>query len=192
MYNKFQSIGSYMSSRHLLCVYHQGAYQIAQFGVFDGYPGVVAAEVIDFLNQDKSIIKKFKSNLKNCCFLTEQELNNQTVFKKNPTRTNTASNILSIITKNRDQPIYLKNSLYFAAESLYCEWLYVIDFDKNTFEIFKGFNEDPLHQDERFYNLTNSILAKKKQYPVKLAIAYGLENLPTLSDCLDYLNDDDE
>ncbi len=35
----------------------------------------------------------------------------------------------------------LQNSKSFASDSLFCEWAYVLDLDKKTLEIYKGFNK---------------------------------------------------
>lgn len=45
----------------------------------------------------------------------------------------------------------LHNSIDFASDSLFCEYAYVIDFDKNTFEVCKGFAATPLDPSERFF-----------------------------------------
>ena len=64
----------------------------------------------------------------------------------------TGGDILKLIMfKNKTK---LKNSLNFAADSFFCEWAYVIDLDKNTYEVYKGFNKEPLDESERFYFLT--------------------------------------
>lgn len=47
--------------------------------------------------------------------------------------------------------IGLVNSEEFAADSLFCEWAYVIDLDKNTFEVYQGFNKKPIDKTERFF-----------------------------------------
>jgi len=68
----------------------------------------------------------------------------------------TGGDILKLIMfKNKTK---LKNSLNFAADSLFCEWAYVIDLDKNTYEVYKGFNKEPLDESERFYLLQNIVL----------------------------------
>ena len=50
----------------------------------------------------------------------------------------------------------LQNTIDFAADSLFCEFVYVVDFDKNTYEIFEGFNKNFLDPNERFSFLINN------------------------------------
>jgi hypothetical protein len=64
----------------------------------------------------------------------------------------------------------------FVAESLWCEWAYVVDLDKKTFEVYKGFNETPLKKNERFYDLDKK---DSEFHPVKLVKKYKLNELPT-------------
>lgn len=98
----------------------------------------------------------------------------------------TGGDILELIMfKNKTK---LQNSLNFAADSLFCEWAYVIDLDKNTFEIYKGFNSIPLTNKDRFYFLmeeAEEIIKERKRlaridtyYPVKKIKEYDLNNLP--------------
>lgn len=70
------------------------------------------------------------------------------------------------------------DTLKFAANSLLCEWAYVVDFDRNTFEVFEGCNRDQLDDSERFKFLEGATVDKEYQ-PVKLAARFPLDNLPS-------------
>jgi hypothetical protein len=72
---------------------------------------------------------------------------------------------------------YSKPAIDFAAASLFCEYCYVIDLDKYTFEIYKGFNKSPLPQNERFAFLNDR--HNNEYYPVRHLSTYKLKSLPT-------------
>lgn len=84
-------------------------------------------------------------------------------------------------------PIKLFNKYDFAADSLFCEYAYVVDLDKNKFEVYQGFNHEPLTPKDRFYSLTDEKEIQKdsmhresreKYYPVKLLVSMNLKKLP--------------
>ena len=73
------------------------------------------------------------------------------------------------------EKMILKNSINFAKNSLYCEWAYVIDLDKDIFEVYKGSNLLNLSENERFFFLQDK---NEKYKPVKLIKSYDFKNLP--------------
>lgn len=100
--------------------------------------------------------------------------------------------ILSIVAE-AEPGILLRNRISFAAESLFCEWAYVVDFDKGTFEVFEGFNEAPVPEGERFHGATTDD-PSPGYYPVRLVKTYQLDALSTLDQFLADLEpqEDDE
>jgi hypothetical protein len=64
----------------------------------------------------------------------------------------------------------------FAADSLFCEWAYVIDLDKDVFEVYRGFNKRKLGKTHRFAFLEPK--ARKEYHPVCLLKSYRLGRLP--------------
>ena len=75
-----------------------------------------------------------------------------------------------------EKPLKLCDETVFVADSLFCEYAYVIDLDKNTFEIYTGFNKERLSENDRFFFLQEE---GKEYYPVKLLKSYSLSELPT-------------
>ena len=90
----------------------------------------------------------------------------------------TCSGIFQII-QNSNKELKLTNSLNFASNSLACEWAYVIDLDKNTFEVYKGYNKEVLAANERFYSVQEPYVGLNASfYPVKHIISFDLDDLP--------------
>lgn len=193
-----------MGTRNLTIVYSNGEYKVAQYGQWDGYPEGLGAQLLKYL---KGInINELKNAVNECTYLSKEdfdEINKKIdeARKDNPRflwqkfypelSRDTGGDILDLIMfKNKTN---LENSLNFAADSLFCEWAYVIDLDKNTYEVYKGFNEEPLNKSERFYFLTpiaekNYREDHKNYYPVKFVSKYNLANLPNEKDFLDNIN----
>lgn len=203
-----------MGTHNLTCVYMNGEYKVAQYGQWDGYPSGQGATILTFLRErfDRS---KFKDRA--CCTYEptqeqiidlyveagadRQRIENdglvdfdisQRFGKENPTLSrDTGSKILEMIQESEADKIPIRNGISFAADSLFCEWAYVIDLDKNTFEVFEGFNKEPLSDGDRFYEAACDDAADG-YYPVKLAHSFDLNDLPTLDEFLAICEPTDE
>jgi hypothetical protein len=185
-----------MGTRNLTCVYFNGEYKIAQYGQWDGYPSGQGLTALHFLkNAD---IVRFKQSLQNVSWITDGELKQRWLefghnideggvlvscqiaslfYRKYPELSrDTAAEILNIV-YDTVSPILLSNHILFAKDSLFCEWAYVVDLDKNTFEVYQGFNESPLGNEERFKPMEDD--TESDYYPVKCVATYSLDNLPT-------------
>lgn len=115
------------------------------------------------------------------------EVSNKFLKKYPELHRDSGSDILQLIYEGKAYE--LNNSFDFADNSGYCEWAYVIDLDKDTFEIFKGYVKEPLNENERFYNngAINANAIGTKYYPVKHIHTFDLNNLPSENEFLNIL-----
>lgn len=156
-----------MGTRNLTLVISDGQIKVAQYGQWDGYPSGQGATVLDFLRNLKNF-ELFKKRVNKCSFLTEEEINsiNQNLDDKEPfpaeLSRDTCAKILNIIYKSKEG-LKLVDNTEFAADSLFCEWAYVIDLDKRNLEVYRGFNNIPLDENERFAFLTAKSIAEYEQ-----------------------------
>lgn len=200
-----------MGTRNLTMVIYNNETKIAQYGQWDGYPSGQGSTVLTFLNEiskDEKAMNKFKSNLDRCKFIEnskrkEKEMENfmksigvtngwmngeqaAKYHKKYPylTRDNGADILNMIYNDDTDESLWLNNSEEFAGDSLFCEWAYIIDLDKNKFEVYEGFNTSPLTINDRFYNLSENGRdgLDQKYYPIRIIKSYDLDNLPEYPD----------
>lgn len=59
------------------------------------------------------------------------------------------------------------------------DWAYVIDFDRNTFEVYAGMNRAPVSESERFYDPSGA--DARGYYPLKEVAVFDLDDLPSTS-----------
>lgn len=164
-----------MGTRNLTCVVKDGEYRIAQYGQWDGYIGGVGRDLMEvlqsILKEEKMDVFVEKMNLTK--EVTEDELRAAILscggredenmglmmditasdnYEENfPSlhRNTSGGKLLEIVMESEDT-VLIKKDLEFAANSLFCEWCYVIDLDKKKLEVYRGFNKEPLSENERF------------------------------------------
>lgn len=201
-----------MGTRNLTLVVLNQQFLLAQYCQWDGYPEGQGITALTFA-RDRLDRDTFLSNLMACPKPSDEEIQGYytsvgadgsgwvtidvaSKFKaKWPTlNRDMGANVLEYIQTNGPSPIRLE--VNFAADSLFCEWAWLIDFDKNTFEAYKGFNTTPLPPDARFANLPITPKSDYKDaeqyYPVRLVRSWPLANLPTNKEFLASFKEDGE
>ena len=86
----------------------------------------------------------------------------------------TGPDVLNILI-HTEVPVELYLDVDFIANGLFCEWVYVVDLDSNTFEIYQGFQTHP--SENRFSSMFEGVI--DGYYPPKLVATYPLDDLPT-------------
>jgi hypothetical protein len=182
-----------MGTRNLTCVVLDGSFKIAQYGQWDGYPSGQGATCLAFLQElAPDRLETFKANLRALPELSHEEIKarwkscgaNDSGFvsfeiadkfkaKWPHLNRDCGAEILETVLHGKADGVELATS--FANDSLFCEWAYLIDLDKQTFEVYRGFNQSPLDQTERFYSETPD---KSGYYPVRMVKSYPLDALP--------------
>lgn len=189
-----------MGTRNLTMVISGGKTRVAQYGQWDGYPEGQGVKIYSFLKDVD--LDKFRNKLETTVFVDEekeQEIDrylkkigsengwmdmdqSEKYKKKYPLLSrDVCGDILKLLYESEDSINYVNNSEIFAADSLFCEWAYVVDMDNMKLEVYKGFNTEPLEPSERFYYLTEE-RDNEEYHPVKLLTSFDLTNLPSSVD----------
>ena len=178
-----------MGTRHVIAIVQNNEYKLAQYGQWDGYPSGQGVDILKFL-QDSNL-DRFAEKVAKCSFLNDEEIEavNAQAEKDNKMpehlSRDAGAKILQMIMDS--DGLKTHNCLDFVAQGLFCEWVYVVDLDKQTFEVYKGFQETPVPEDQRFASM-NPDPAKfvpeyKGQilyYPAHLVKTYSMHNLHPL------------
>lgn len=199
-----------MGTRNLTCVVKDGEYKVAQYGQWDGYPEGHGLTILRFIS-DKNNLDKFKLGLEKVRFLDydgkdknfveeynkacpkyygdqEKRTPEQVHWFETYKSRDIGAKILRNIADSKDEEIILVNNLEFAADSLFCEWAYVVDFDKNTFEVYKGYNKHHLDDGERFKDMKG----EDGYHPVAYICSFDLDDLPSEDEFLNKFKDEEE
>ena len=181
-----------MGTRNLIAVFMDGEYKVAQYCQWDGYPSGQGKDILEFLKTQN--LEEFKEKLRLCKFLSDKDVVDFNEKFENKSyklsdfpefSRDTGSDILKLILDS--QGLKLQNSISFSGDSLFCEYGYVVDFDKETFEFYKGYNKK--EETGRF----KEYLDEKSSYtPITLVGSWNLKELPEVKDLEDLLESQDD
>lgn len=194
-----------MGTRNLTIVKSDGDYKVAQYGQWDGYPSYSGVNILNFLRN--SNLQQFKKYLSNVKLLTSAQIDllweeigvdvekehfvsieiSNKFYSLHPTLSRDLGCTILESIMEHDGAVELYNDLEFAKNSLFCEYAYVVDLDENKFEIYFGYNKEPLTEKDRFYF---DGYCNDGYYPVKLKKSYDIDNLPDKDTFLHDLDDD--
>ena len=133
-----------MATRGIICVVLDNEFKLASFVTHDAYPDHLGAEALrfaSFLEYDPANFKQFAENLRASSFAEPDE----------PSLQEASAKVLWLVHDHSYGN--LPDDTELAADSLFCEWGYVIDLDARTVECYKGFNHLELSEGDRFYYL---------------------------------------
>lgn len=196
-----------MGTRNLTMVVKDGEYRVAQYGQWDGYPSGQGATVLAFL-RDEMDRARFEAAVGAVRAITEAEWKalwvecgadpesdlvsgqvSNTFQQRYPwLDRDCGADVLKIV-QEADGDLALKLSVDFAKDSLFCEWAYVVDLDRNVLEVYHGFNTEPLGEADRFFS---DGYQRKEYFPVRLLKSYSLDALPTDGEFFADFREDDE
>lgn len=182
-----------MGTRNLTMVFMDGEYKVTQYGQWDGYPEGQGMICLKFLREQMNEAG-FREQVRKVHFIGEEERKalfaafgadadgyigvadyNRISQMYPELNRDTGADILQMIQEGAVH--FLSDDLSFAADGLFCEWAYVIDLDKRTFEVYTGFHKEPVTEHDRFYFLKDKA---NKDYPcVRLEHSWSLDDLPT-------------
>lgn len=207
-----------MGTRHLTVVCIDNEYKVAQYGQWDGYYEGGGKDILEDLHTIVADdLEDFKAKVRTCTLLSDEEVSArwqemgadgsgmvsmdiaEKMKKKYPHLSRDMGYKIVGHIHQSAPGLETQSNLEFAADSLFCEYAYVIDLDNNTFECYKGFNQTPLDETERFKFLEETVEQpahrSDRYYPVKFVAAFDLNNLPTSDDFLKQMcppEDEDE
>lgn len=184
-----------MGTRHLTMVVQDGVYKVAQYGQWDGYPSCAGTTILQALHRAMNDdFSDFEEKIRSTSFVSKEEIQKRwkdvgadesgfvdasiaDIFKNKWPQLNRdmGYEIIDFII-DQAPSLELDDRSPFAADSLFCEFAYVIDLDRRTFEVYEGFNTSPLNEHDRFY----ALMTEGKEYtPVKMIKSYDIDALPT-------------
>lgn len=186
-----------MGTRNLTIVFMDGEYRVAQYGQWDGYPEGQGMTCLEFLRNEMDE-QLFRDNLKALEFIDYDSAQCKYINKAIEAGVifpefsrDTGAEILSMIQNRQTITRFLDNRIRFAACGD-CEWAWVIDLDKRTFESYEGWNTVALTEEDRFYFLSDEEDPDDGYHAVKIVASWPLDNLPGKKQFLEAFKSEDD
>jgi hypothetical protein len=154
-----------MGTRNLTVVIKKAKPVIAQYGQWDGYPegqGVVALRFLKNTNMEAFEKKLEKVRFKNADDALEIKLFLESVGSED-----------GMLNSEQAQEFMLKDDTLFAADSLFCEWAYVINLDTKQLEVY-GWDNPEAGFENTFERLFETEEYKKDYLKEKEDNGYGI------------------
>jgi hypothetical protein len=192
-----------MGTRNVtMVISKEGETKIAQYGQWDGGPSVNGKKILEFLLS--ADMKRFENRVSKLSWLSPEQAmridqDKDWVEHYPYLSRDCGTEILSAVCYGKmkismgfqktaivDTPVIvgLTNNEEFIADGLSCEWAYVIDLKKQTFEVYKGRNQKPLSKSQRFHKL----LGEDGYQPAICIKKYKLNALPSVDQFLIDMN----
>jgi len=172
-----------MGTRNLTMVFKDGKYVVAQYGQWDGYPDGQGLTALTFL-RDELNREKFFAGLDLMFEPTDAQIDDFNARLKAENKApsqlypslsrDTCAKILSLI-QSTTEPTPIRIDVDYAGD-VGCMWAWLADFDKGTFEAYRGHSE-PLTTADRFYSVPPD-RDLPGYHPIKFAASWPLDSLP--------------
>jgi hypothetical protein len=109
-------------TRHLVCIYHKGAFVVAQYGAWDGFPEITGMTVLRFLTPAN--IQRLRERI-------------HLVPPPMPRNIDHDSRAVKEIA-SATRTVKHSFQLPFTSNGAMCEWCYVVDLDAGALEVYRG------------------------------------------------------
>ena len=190
-----------MGTRGLYCVIHKEKVVVAQYGQWDAYPSGQGVDILNFIKNNS--ITMFKDKLKQVKFINKAKQKEIDKWLKaigcengwmNMTQSGLYKEKYSYLSRDiggaifetilhapQGETIWLHNQIEFAAESLFCEWAYVLDLDSEKLEVYGDFNQTRLPKSQRFNYLEAG--TKGNEYlPIRCIKKFNFKRLAKMTE----------
>lgn len=141
---------------------------ISEYSQYNGYPDFLGIEILEFIENDLDVDKMDKAINNSTYTLDWDEVFNVNGFGRK-------------FLNNLQDSNGLLNFNYYNYKFWDVEYVYYLNLRENTFTVFKGYNKEPLNEDEPFFKLTEKWgceTLEYKEYPPKKIVSYNLDYLP--------------
>lgn len=200
-----------MGTRHMIGVVLDGEMKVAQYGQWDGYPGGQGVDILAFLRT--ADLETFKDEVRKVRFMTEADkaamdarwsglgvedgwatMEQSDKFyadpKFAPLSRDVSASVLHLIADGKVE--FLTDNSDFALDSLFCEWAYVVDLDRDVFEVYEGFQKSAPKRGRWAGQQVTDDVRPTEYYAVEMVGEFKVSELPSDEDFCAALDKDEE